>query len=699
MKKTYIFLLSILMVLCTACSNENVSSTNTTPSAKNEAVPSGKADIPEAVFTVPDPKYSALLSRTMMSLGLNSVEGSWNNCVIQPDNALWNWSGNETQKVMDDVVAFSSNDYNVLAIKSDTSLWKFEREEHFNSSLGGPVADNPIHIMDDVTSVYSERNFSMAIRSDKSLWAWGANNFGQLGDGTTQTRQEPVKIMENVMSVSSSDGYVMAIQSDGSLWAWGFNLNGQLGDGTTKNRHKPVKIMDNVVAVSSVSWSIYPYSMALCSDGSLWTWGWDACSVFSFPEEKEKYGRPVKVMDDVVSFSTASNLEGVSFAMAIRSNGSLWTWGRNFYGQLGTGKQQDSSEPVCILDNIAYACAFSDQFAMAVGNDDSIWVWGNGMDVLIPQQSDNSDYGINTPFRVDLGNLPYYDSQPDWIMVGSRYTWGIAGYPPIWNTQPEMTPQVVAGTSVPCYYNIFDETGERIMEIGLISESHGAKTVSDIMQKSTDNLPFESFVFNDGNTGLMIRSGEQITWINGSAVMAFTANQSLDENSLLDIARTLSDRNRDNEVFLKAIDNKLAELGVSSTNASTAPEKSEKAPLSYDAAYNIAKAWLEAHPAMSTPYESTTIKEASDVMFVHNGEEYYMFYLNGYYWLDILVDSKTGELLCAVHEESDDQRPPEIERLDDYYNKYFSDVQPTSTGEVLYKMGKNTHYFNRGMNC
>lgn len=97
-------------------------------------------------------------------------------------------------------------------------------------------------------------------------------------------------------------------------------------------------------------------------------------------------------------------------------------------------------------------------------------------------------------------------------------------------------------------------------------------------------------------------------------------------------------------------------------------------PSNYDDAYNIAKAWLDAHPAMATPYEPTTIKEASDVMFVHNGKEYYRFYLNGYYWLDILVDSKTGELLCAVHEESDDPNPPEIIRLDDYYNKYFSDV-------------------------
>lgn len=114
-------------------------------------------------------------------------------------------------------------------------------------------------------------------------------------------------------------------------------------------------------------------------------------------------------------------------------------------------------------------------------------------------------------------------------------------------------------------------------------------------------------------------------------------------------------------------------------------------PLNGEDAYNIAKAWLNAHPAMATPYEPTTIKDASDVMFVHNGEEYYRFYLNGYYWLDILVNSKTGELLCTVHEESDE--PAEILRLDDYYNKYFNDVHP-STGEVLYKGIPLSQFFN-----
>ena len=109
----------------------------------------------------------------------------------------------------------------------------------------------------------------MAIKSDGSLWAWGANSYGQLGDGTRTSRYTPVRIMENVSYVSAGRRYTMAIRSDGSLWAWGWNLFGQLGDGTTSTRVNPVRIMDNVVAVSASD----IHTLALRSDGSLWEWG------------------------------------------------------------------------------------------------------------------------------------------------------------------------------------------------------------------------------------------------------------------------------------------------------------------------------------------------------------------------------------------------------------------------------------------
>jgi alpha-tubulin suppressor-like RCC1 family protein len=87
----------------------------------------------------------------------------------------------------------------------------------------------------------------MAITSGGNLLAWGSNEDGELGDGTTINRAHPTWIMDNVVDICAGDACSLAVKRDGSLWAWGSNEYGQLGDGTTKSQHKPVKIMDDVM--------------------------------------------------------------------------------------------------------------------------------------------------------------------------------------------------------------------------------------------------------------------------------------------------------------------------------------------------------------------------------------------------------------------------------------------------------------------
>ena len=89
-------------------------------------------------------------------------------------------------------------------------------------------------------------------------------------------------------------------------------------------------------------------------------------------------------------------------------------------------------------------------------------------------------------------------------------------------------------------------------------------------------------------------------------------------------------------------------------------------PSNHDDAYNIAQAWLDAHPAMGA-----TISGGSNDLYQANGEEYYMFYLGEMYWIDILVHSKTGALFGRQTEDGENPGPPVIEPLDDYYNRFF----------------------------
>ena len=104
------------------------------------------------------------------------------------------------------------------------------------------------------------RDFTLAIRTDGSLWAWGRNEEGQLGDGTTTDRHAPVQIQPGTTwsSVAAGMFHTLAIKSDGTLWAWGSNYRGQLGDGTTITRHTPVQIQPGTTWKCISAWRTPP---------------------------------------------------------------------------------------------------------------------------------------------------------------------------------------------------------------------------------------------------------------------------------------------------------------------------------------------------------------------------------------------------------------------------------------------------------
>ena len=169
-------------------------------------------------------------------------------------------------------------------------------------------------------------------------------------------------------TISAGDFHTAAIKADGSLWTWGFSGNGQLGDGMGGNydyKSTPIKIMDNVVAVSAG----YGHTAAIKSDGSLWTWGLNNHGQLGDGTTENKY-TPVKIMDNVIAVSA-----GGWHTAAIKSDGSLWTWGRN-NGQLGDGTTEDKYTPVKIMDNVIAVSAAHSNTA-AIKSDGSLWTWGS----------------------------------------------------------------------------------------------------------------------------------------------------------------------------------------------------------------------------------------------------------------------------------------------------------------------------------
>ncbi len=184
-----------------------------------------------------------------ISLGVST------SAAIKNDGSLWIWgyaiNGNIAypKKIMDDVVAVSLGDYHCAAIKKDGSLYIWGSIygadiDSYSEIYIKEEIETPVKIMDNVASVSLGQYHSAAIKNDGSLWMWGCNFYGELGDGTTKSKDNPTKIMDDVASVSLGYCNSAAIKKDGSLWMWGANQYGQLGNGTTHNVDIPVKIME-----------------------------------------------------------------------------------------------------------------------------------------------------------------------------------------------------------------------------------------------------------------------------------------------------------------------------------------------------------------------------------------------------------------------------------------------------------------------
>jgi len=238
------------------------------------------------------------------------------------------------------------------AVKTDGSLWMWGDNTHGQFGDGTMESKSePVKVLEGVKSISlsvlgTGSGLYAAVKTDDSLWMWGGNAHGQLGDGTTINRSEPVKVLENVKTVSLftfwSGFSSAAVKIDGSLWTWGDNTYGQLGDGTTESKSEPIKVLESV---KNIPLSGYGFSAAVKTDGSLWMWGDNTHGQLG-DGTTERKREPVKVLEGVKSIS----LSGRGFSAAVKTNGSLWMWGDNTHGQLGDGTTTDHYKPVEVVN-------------------------------------------------------------------------------------------------------------------------------------------------------------------------------------------------------------------------------------------------------------------------------------------------------------------------------------------------------------
>jgi len=220
----------------------------------------------------------------------------------------------------------------------------------------------------------------VAPAAGNELWAWGYNTafgVGVLGLGDVIDRSSPVQVgsLTTWSKVSSGGLHTLAVKTDGTLWGWGRNSKGYLGLGDTTVRSSPVQV-GSLTDWDSVS-AGQDHTLAVKTDGTLWAWGNNQNRKLGIGIGDDK-SSPVQVQTDTdwASCCAASAALG-AFSLAIKTNGTIWGWGRNNFGQLGTGNVQQESSPVQIGSSTDWAsinAGASDSFATKT--DGSLWAIG-----------------------------------------------------------------------------------------------------------------------------------------------------------------------------------------------------------------------------------------------------------------------------------------------------------------------------------
>ena len=293
--------------------------------------------------------------------------------------------------------------------------------------------------------VSAGNDFSLALGSDGNAYAWGYNSQGQLGDGTTSYNAQKTPVRVNTpdrktypdlpkdftyLQVSAGASYSLALGSDGNAYAWGYNGDGQLGDGTSSSRNAPVR-------VKTPDRKTYPdlpadftylqvsagadHSLAIGSDGYAWAWG---CNLYGSLGNNTggSYNPslvPVRVRDPANPTDTSKGLQaaqvsaGYHLSLAVGSDGNAWAWGYNQYGQLGNNSYSNSYVPVRVRDPASPGDASQGlqaaqvsggyHYSLAVGSDGNAWAWGyNGYGRLGDGSTDSKSAPVPVSFNLAL---------------------------------------------------------------------------------------------------------------------------------------------------------------------------------------------------------------------------------------------------------------------------------------------------------
>gem|GEM_PF-2307339 len=385
-----------------------------------------------------------------------SVEAGYNHTLaLKSDGTLWAWGAgwggalgdgtmlDRTSPVQigtDNKWVSISAGYHSIGLKSDGTLWAW------GANVAGAVGDgtiinraSPVQIGVDNkwVNISAGNNFSGALKSDGTLWLWGGNSFAQVGDGTTIDRLSPVQIgTDNKWTfLSLGSFHSSALKSDGTAWAWGNNSFGQLGNGTLISANSPSQIgSDNKWVLISASCG--GHTVASKADGSLWSFGYNYYGQLNNGTLLNN-SSPILISTDDKWLDISG---GYSHSVGLRTNGTLWAWGANSYGQVGDGTTVQKNNPTQIgTDNQWVGVETGAYFSLGLKANGTLWSWGNNPE---GQLGDGTVVLKTSPIQVGTDNK--------WVSMsaGFDHSLGLKSDGTLWAWGRNTSGQLGDGTNI-----------------------------------------------------------------------------------------------------------------------------------------------------------------------------------------------------------------------------------------------------------
>ena len=338
-----------------------------------------------------------------------------------------------------DVMGGGVETYMMAAVKSDGTMWTWGSNVAgmlgINQPWPGNSRSSPVQVGSDTNWAfrsdsmdYTDRakfcagqNHMLAIKTDGTLWGWGVNSAGQLGQNDRTDRSSPKQVgTETTWAVAarSKDGGVNCLKTDGTLWVWGYNALGTLGIGNKTSYSSPVQVPGTTW--QGIMGQGKPVQ-AIKTNGTLWMWGPGEYGQLGI-NSRTSFSSPCQIGSDSNWRNCGTTTDDSAFA--IKTDGSLWSWGNNQKGELGHNDQGNPtrrSSPTQVGtggdQGWINTVQSSDTGILAVKDDGTLWAWGN---------NSVGNLGLNN--KTDYSSPVQIGSGTDWTKIGNADAYGFVAF-------------------------------------------------------------------------------------------------------------------------------------------------------------------------------------------------------------------------------------------------------------------------------